>query len=397
MKTPLLLLSAFGLGLILAVLVEQQRHAAQIEVQRSAWASEQARLELESNRRGAKRETVSRPSAESLRQASDATGPSAQSLLNELANLPVNEGDSRATRRMLAALEQLSRIGPQSLPAIRQFLATGSDVTYIPPGNKMRRNVKGLVNALVPASLRMGLFELLHQTGGKDAEAILVEALGRTRSGLEVAFVTQVLEEMASGDYKNEALAAAGRLLDDGAAGDRELLFEVMKRFGDTSYVATVQRQIIQSDGRVDGPALRYLQQSLGAQSMPFVSRYYQDARLSEPGSKEPLARAALTYVGASEQALDLFHTAVFDPSLLPDQKRNLVEDLNEDGLANRKNPTPEDLQIIANRYALTQSYLQQDYVRNDRLLNDAFREADKDLRNMLDRAATQATANPAK
>jgi len=41
----------------------------------------------------------------------------------------------------------------------------------------------------------------------------------------------------------------------------------------------------------------------------------------------------------------------------------------------------------------LTQSYLQTDYVQNDKILNAAFREADKDLRNMLQRAA----AKPAK
>ncbi len=393
MKTPVLFLSALGLGLILAVIVEEQRHAGQMDAQRAAWEQEKARLETESNRREARRSPGSRPAMESARQEPGAVGPSAQSLLNELADLPVNEGDTRATRQMLAALEQLSRLGPKALPAIRQFLITGTDRTYLPAGNRARRNVKGLVNALVPVSLRMGLFDLLRQTGGKEAEGILVEALGRTRDGLELAFLTEILEEMSPGTYKSEALAAAGRLLEEGASADRDMIFEVMRRFGDTSYVETAQRQIVRPDGHVDGAALRYLQQSLGVQSMALVSRYYQDTRLSEPGSKEPLARVALSYVGANEQALDLFHTAVLDPALLPDQKRNLVEDLNEDGIANRKNPTPEDLQIIANRYALTQSYLQQDYVRNDRLLNEAFHEADKDLRNMLDRAA----ATPAK
>ncbi|BCU79518.1 hypothetical protein llg_42330 [Luteolibacter sp. LG18] len=376
------------------MIVEEHRYAGQIEAQRSAWELEKGRLEAALNGRGAKRDSGSRVIVESGRSAPEAAGPSAPFLLNQLANLPFSEGNARSTRQMLAALEQLSRIGPQALPAIRQFLAGGSDVTYVPPGNKARRNLKSLVDALVPASLRIALFDQVRHTGGKDAEGILVEALGRTRNGLEVAYLTQILEEMAPGTYKEDALAAAGRLLKEGAAADREMLFDVMKRFGDTSYVAAAQSQIIQSDGQVDQAALRYLQQSLGAQSVALVSRYYQDARLSEPGSKEPLARAALAYVGANEQALDLFHTALFDQSLMPDQKRNLVEDLNEGGLANRRSPTPEDLQIISNRYALTQYYLQQDYVRNDRVLNGAFHEADKDLRNMLDRAAA---ANPGK
>jgi hypothetical protein len=81
------------------------------------------------------------------------------------------------------------------------------------------------------------------------------------------------------------------------------------------------------------------------------------------------------------------------DQALKPDHRRELVEDLNRDGISNGKNPTPDDLNIISRRYNLTQSYLQTDYVQNDKILNAAFREADKDLRNMLQRAA----AKPAK
>ncbi|HRZ92842.1 MAG TPA: hypothetical protein P5022_08040, partial [Candidatus Paceibacterota bacterium] len=78
-------------------------------------------------------------------------------------------------------------------------------------------------------------------------------------------------------------------------------------------------------------------------------------------------------------------------------QRRNLIEDLNQDGLVNRKFPPPEDLPIVAQRYALTQAYLTKDYVQNDPLLNAAFREADKDLRHLLDAAtAAAARANPA-
>ena len=88
-----------------------------------------------------------------------------------------------------------------------------------------------------------------------------------------------------------------------------------------------------------------------GTQSLPLAVLTYQDPRLVEPGSKEPLAR---TYVGGDAQALELFHTAILDPSLLPDQKSNLVVDLNEEGLTNQKVPTPEDLQLIAKRYELT-------------------------------------------
>lgn len=83
------------------------------------------------------------------------------------------------------------------------------------------------------------------------------------------------------------------------------------------------------------------------------------------------------------------------DPALQGEPIRNLVEDLNQDGIRNEKKPTPEDLQLIANRYALTQRYLQQDFVLTNRALLEGFREADKDLRNMLQRAAAQAQPKP--
>jgi len=272
--------------------------------------------------------------------------------------------------------------------SVRQFLASGKDVTYTAPGGKRLRDVKCLMNALVPLSLRTALFDVIAQSGGKDAQTILAENLDLARRGIEVAYLSELLEQMAPGNYRNATVSAATHLLANGDAADRSILFEVMKSLGDTSYVVTAQRQIIQPDGQVDREALRYLQQAMGPQSLALAARIYQDPRLVEPGSKEPLARVALSYVGANPQAVELFHTAVLDPSLLPDQKRNLVEDLNEDGISNRRAPTPEDLQIIAKRYELIQAYLQQEYVQNDNLLSAAFREADKDLRKMLERAA---------
>lgn len=304
-------------------------------------------------------------------------------------------GQSRALRPVLALLEQLTQIGPPALPAIRQFLASGQEVAFSPPGGKGPRDLKSLTDALVPPSLRFALFDVVHQIGGEEAETILAETLSRTGRGLEVAYLTHTLEEMAPDKYKDTALTAARNLLASGTSADRDYLFDVLRRFSDTSYVATAQAQVVQPSGQVDRSALRYLQQTLGEQSVALAAQLYQDSRLTEPGSKEPLARLALAFMGANQQAGELFPTAVLDQALLPDQKRELVEDLNQDGLSNEKAPTPEELKIVANRYALTQTYLQQDYVLNDQVLSAAFREADKDLRNMLQKAAAAAAPPP--
>ena len=296
-------------------------------------------------------------------------------------------------------LDQLAQRGPEALPAIRQFLASNAEVEYEPLGGKGVRDIRSLTDAVLPPTLRLALFDVVRQIGGEDAETLLAETLGRTGRGLEVAYLTQLLEEMAPGKFRDVALAAAQALLNRGA-GDgadrlsRDYLFGVLRRFNDASYAGTAQAQVVQADGRIDRGALRYLQQSLGEQSIAIAAQLYKDPRITEADSRETLARVALSYVGANEQAGQLFHTAINDLALKPDHRRELVEDLNQDGLSNKKVPSPADLQLAANRLALTQTYLQQDYVQNDPVLTKAFLEANKDLAKILERAAA-AAANP--
>jgi len=386
--------AAFATG---AMIVKRQQ-AARFDRERAAlqaaWEAEKADLEAALDKARARRAGFT-PLPVPVAPAASVAVPDAQTLLKQLAGWQVAPGQGRALRQVLVLLEQLTQLGPPALPAIRQFLASGQDVAFSSPGGKGPRDVKSLVDALVPFSLRFALFDVVRQIGGEEAEQILAENLSRTRRGLEVAYLTQTLEAIAPGKYQETALTAARNLLASVPAAERDCLYDVLRRFSDTSYVATAQAQVIQPNGQVDRSALRYLQQTLGEQSVPLAAQLYQDNRLTEPGSKEPLARVALAFVGANQQAGELFHTAVLDQALLPDQKRELVEDLNQDGLSNKKAPTPEELKIIANRYALTQTYLQQDYVQNDKVLSAAFREADKDLRNMLQKAAAAAASPP--
>lgn len=396
--TIFLLVAGLGCGTGAVLVGRQQaaRYARALESQRAAWGAEKAELEVALEQARARRTSVSALP----RQAEQVPAPvvfNPEELLQKLAALRIapGAGQGRPLRPVVALLDQLAQGGSSALPAIRQFLASGQDVAYDAPGGKGSRDVKALAGALAPASLRFGLFDVLRQIGGPDAEAILTEAMDATGRGLELAYLTEILEQMAPGKYKDAALAAAQGLLARAGlpSADRDYLFGILRRFNDPSYVVTAQAQLVQADGRVDRGALRYLQQSMGEQSIPLAAQLYKDPRITEADSREPLARVALAYVGANPQAAEVFHTAVLDQTLKPDHRRELVEDLNQDGLANEKNPTPADLQLIANRYALTQTYLQQDYVQNDKMLNAAFREADKDLRNMLQRAAAAAAA----
>ncbi len=404
MKSLRVVLGLAGVGLVVLVLwashQQADRLARELATERASWESERSQFHNALNQARAGRAAGPIAPRSNPPPPPTAVADDPQALLNQLIALPIKPGQTRAARHALALLDQLAQAGPSALPAIRQFLATGQDVAYESLGGKGPRDIRSLTDALVPASLRFALFDVARQIGGTDAENLLAENLGRSTRGIEVAYLSQALDELAPGQYQTLALETARTLLSGNSTPDRldrDYLFGVLRRFNDPSYVPDAQAQLVQADGRLDVSALRYLQQTLGPQSVALAARTYQDNRITELGSKEPLARLALAYVGTDLQAAELFHTAALDPSLTPDQRRNLIEDLNQDGLINRKIPTPEDLPIVAQRYALTQAYLTKDYVLNDQLLSAAFREADKDLRNLLDAAAAAAAkANPA-
>ena len=401
---PFLLVAALGLA-VGALLIARQlaaRHARELDAQRAAWDAERADLEAALASARAGRESLSpglvrsTPATATINVVPATAKATPEELLRRLAAMKVSPGPerTRAVRQILVLLDQLAQAGPKALPAIRHFLGTDADVEFDRLADaRVPRDIRALTDAVVPFTLRLALFDVVRQIGGQEAEGILAETLGRTGRGFEVACLTQLLEEMAFGKYRDNALAAAQKLL-NGGGGDRlqrDYLFGVLRRFNDASFASAAQAQLVLADGRIDRGALRYLQQSLGEQSVAIAAQYYKDGRITEADSREPLARVALTYVGASEQAAQVWHTAINDPTLKPAQRRELVLDLDQDGLQNDKTPTPADLPIVANRLSLTQAYLQQDFVRNDPVLNKAFLEANKDLQKLLERGTAAA------
>jgi hypothetical protein len=69
-----------------------------------------------------------------------------------------------------------------------------------------------------------------------------------------------------------------------------------------------------------------------------------------KPPLQDPDARAAMSLVGVDPTAEKYWMEAIFDPRL-PDQEReDLMEDLNEEGLSDPKHPSPEDMPLIVNR-----------------------------------------------
>jgi hypothetical protein len=130
---------------------------------------------------------------------------------------------------------------------------------------------------------------------------------------------------------------------------------------------------------------LKYLQQSLGARAVPLVAQMYDDPRLTDPAKKEPLARLALSYVGADADANQFYQKAINDSGLPGDHRKNLIEDLNQDGFPDRRNLGAKDLPLIQNRIALIEQLAPS---ATDPVNAAAFREAYKDLLKMRERAS---------
>jgi hypothetical protein len=102
-----------------------------------------------------------------------------------------------------------------------------------------------------------------------------------------------------------------------------------------------------------------------------------EDLDLNDPAQRLPLARFALAYIGTDEVAESLWLHAINDPALSPEDRKNLIEDLNEDGFPDPKNLTAADLPLIEARLALIDRLAPE---AMDDTNAAAFKEAHKDL-----------------
>ncbi|MEI6860929.1 MAG: hypothetical protein WCL04_01590 [Verrucomicrobiota bacterium] len=99
--------------------------------------------------------------------------------------------------------------------------------------------------------------------------------------------------------------------------------------------------------------------------------------------SPDMQARAALALVGADSAAEQYWIRAINNPALPDNERKNLIEDLNEAGLANPRNPTADDVPLIVNRLQLIDQLAP---AAMDSTNAAAFQEARKDLINMVAR-----------
>jgi hypothetical protein len=102
-----------------------------------------------------------------------------------------------------------------------------------------------------------------------------------------------------------------------------------------------------------------------------------------QPLVPKPIARNALGYVGADGDAEEVWVNAINDPNRDAEERKDLIEDLNEDGFPDPKHITEDDLPLIVSRLLLIEE-LAPDAI--DDVNAAAFAEAYKDLVKMLER-----------
>jgi hypothetical protein len=123
---------------------------------------------------------------------------------------------------------------------------------------------------------------------------------------------------------------------------------------------------------------------SIAQNNLPAAAAAKKQNSGSAPKPKEPIqdpdAREALSLVGVDPEAEAYWAAAINDPNLPANERKDLIEDLNEDGLSDPKHPGPEDMPLIANRLQIIEEMAP---FAMDQANADAFAEAYKDLVNL--------------
>jgi hypothetical protein len=350
MKILLLICAVAGVAAAATYLVVSSQMSASFNRERaflrSSW--EEERAELEAALRSRQR---SGPPASAGQGAADrAPGRApAQAVLDKLKIMKVLPGSDRNTsiRHVIHQLQNLVDLGTDALPPIRAFLAKFEDVDYGPPekedahepvrregGDSMDRMTgfapsqpatEPRLDSVLPASLRLGLVDVLREIGGEGAEEVLAEMLSTSGRGIEVAYVARTLQEMVPGKYRDLAVAAAKDLLANPPAidnpsrldaGSRNHLYGLLSMYNDRTFVDVAEGHLVTEDGRIDRTTLNYLTSTLKEESVPVLYEAFNDQRMTNLWERASLTSQIINYAGVNQQANDIFKDLVGNENL---------------------------------------------------------------------------------
>jgi hypothetical protein len=133
----------------------------------------------------------------------------------------------------------LIQSGPAAVPALRAFLDRKVDLTF----------TREAWQALGYSSARIAAMDALRQIGGAEGSGAMIGLLGTTQSPAEIALLARGLEDVSTGQYRDQLLSAARAGLTAASASkdpqaDVAPLFEVFQHFGDASMVPELEKAI---------------------------------------------------------------------------------------------------------------------------------------------------------
>ena len=125
--------------------------------------------------------------------------------------------------------------------------------------------------------------------------------------------------------------------------------------------------------------------ETAGSSAIPTGSTGRSNIEVTIPSKKtkavsDPWARVALSFVGLDEEATAYWMEAINDASLPSEERKDLIEDLNEDGFRDPEHPAPDEYPVILNRLMLLEAMAPS---AMDETNFAAMAEAFKDLINM--------------
>lgn len=370
MKTLIAVVTVAGVCAAGAWFVAANKKTAEFQKERQTlldqWQDEKDRLERDLRR--AKGQTPRVETVATTVEVPVATKSSPQQILAHLTHMKPAGGEAeriRSIREIIHHLETLADLGPEALPHIRSFLAQNLDVSYErereregdnqnnPQGNPQGggpdrggpdgrgpggfrgpgegdRGDRPDFGALFggggggirstqnyyPYSLRMGLFDVIAKIGGPEAEQILLEALSTTGRGVEVYHLDQLLGEK----HKAASVAAAKELLSNPLQvanptrldeRSKEYCYEILRKYEDTSFLATAKLLLLDANGRLDAGAFRYITRVEREASLTTLYQLYRDPRLTNAFEKAALVGAAVPYAGPNATANQMITEAV--------------------------------------------------------------------------------------
>jgi len=257
-------------------------------------------------------------------------------------------------------------------------------------GARRARNLENLATDwVVPPSLRLGLVGTLKEIGGADSEQALAEMLSSTGRGVEVAYLTVMLEEIAPGKYRDEAVKAAKDLLMNPPSVDspdrlddlsKSYLYGVLEFYKDTSFAVNAEQMLVGADGRLDQDAMDYLSTVLKDQSVSALYSAYENQNLTNQFDKMTLGREILNYVGQNSQANQMFTETLNNADLPSQAKAFTIIQLAGGGFGPFASDAPTDPQVVSSRLRLLQQ--QESAFANDPTMSQAITLAENALQS---------------